>query len=68
MTQDERRSFLIEYLLNESDEYRGQDIPRDEDGKKFLLRALFNVRPPRTASEEFIRVQDEYLKEAVSEK
>lgn len=68
MTQDERRSFLIEYLLNESDEYSGQDIPRDEDGKKFLLRALFNVRPPRTASEEFIRVQDEYLKEAVSEK
>ena len=61
MTQTERRKFLIEYLLAE----RGEriNIPADEYNQKRLLRSLFNIRMPKETSEEFLRVQDEYLKE-----
>ena len=63
MTQEEKRKYLIEYMLVE----RGEqiDIPSDEVGQKELLRALFNVRMPKGASEEFLCVQDEYLKEEI---
>lgn len=59
MNQAERRIFLIDYLLAERNE--AAEIPADSGGQKRLLRALFNVRPPKEASGEFIRVQDEYL-------
>lgn len=39
------------------------EIPSDEISQKRLLRALFNVRMPKTASDEFKRIQDEYLQE-----
>ncbi|MDE5601585.1 MAG: protein-ADP-ribose hydrolase [Clostridia bacterium] len=61
MEQAERRKFLIEYLLKEDNQPLA--IPRDEDGQKKLLRALFNVRMPMAASDEFLRIQDEYLQE-----
>ena len=61
MTQEEKRKYLIEYMLAERGEHI--DIPSDEAGQKAILRALFNVRMPNDASEEFLRVQDEYLKE-----
>ena len=59
MTQTERRSYLIEYLLSE----RGEkiNIPSDEYNQKRLLRSLFNVRMPKKISEEFLQIQDEYL-------
>ena len=60
MTQSERRRFLIQTLLAENSEYAGIDIPQDEYGQKRLLRSLVNVRPALPASEEFLRVQDEY--------
>lgn len=61
MTQTERRSFLINTLLSE----RGEriEIPTDEYNQKRLLRSLFNIRMPRETSEEFLRIQDEYLQE-----
>ena len=63
MTQAERRIYLIKYLLNEqASEIR---IPNDEAEQKLLLRGLLNVRPPVPASNEFISVQDEYLKEEI---
>ena len=52
---------MIEYLLAESN--LQIEIPSDEISQKRLLRALFNVRMPKTASGEFIRIQDEYLQE-----
>lgn len=61
MDQTEKRKFLIEYLLSESD--LSAAIPKDIDGQKRLLRALINVRMPKAASEEFLRLQDEYLQE-----
>ena len=50
-------------MLAERGEY--MYIPCDDDGQKALLRALFNVRMPKGASEEFLCVQDEYLKEEI---
>ena len=61
MTQAERRLFLIRALLAEN-AYK-ETIPGDEAGQKYLLRALMNVREPLPASDEFLRVQDEYLQE-----
>lgn len=68
MTQAERRTFLIEELLRERPEYREIRIPENEQEQKRLLRSLFNIRPPRPAGEEFLNVQDEYLKTETSEK
>ena len=61
MTQNERRLYLIENLLAE----RGEriEIPTDEYNQKRLLRSLFNIRMPGETSEDFLRVQDEYLQE-----
>ena len=66
MTQDERRVWLIRALLDEQG-YRNA-IPQDVFEQKRLLRGLLNVRPPLKASEEFLAVQDAYLKEATAEK
>ncbi|MBC6720460.1 protein-ADP-ribose hydrolase [Treponema sp. Marseille-Q4130] len=68
MTQNERRIFLIEYLLKENPGYHDVQIPDDENEQKRLLRSLMNVRPPEPASEGFLRIQDEYLQEAGRER
>ena len=66
MTQDERRVWLIRALLDEQG-YRNT-VPQDVFEQKRLLRGLFNVRPPMEVGEEFLAVQDAYLKEATCEK
>ena len=68
MNQEQRRAFLIEQLLRERPSCRKQEIPAEEDRQKVLLRALMNVRRPGNVSPEFLRVQDEYLREELSEK
>lgn len=62
MEQKERREKLIKYLFAERDE-SAIDLPKGERSQKRLLRALFNLRPPKAASKEFLRLQDEYLQE-----
>lgn len=62
MTQTERRVFLIRELLREQPQYRTMEIPQDRQEQKRLLRALCNVRMPKPVSEEFLQVQDAYLK------
>ncbi len=61
MRHNEQRVYLIRELLAEELRYREIKIPADEQGQKNLLRSLMNVRPPRAASREFLKVQDEYL-------
>lgn len=77
MTQSERRRFLIDTLLKEQQKYSGfsavsgnsdADIPNDKDGQKRLLRSLMNIRMPHEADAEFIKIQDEYLRQANEEK
>ena len=66
MTQDERRVWLIRALLDEQG-YRNE-IPQDVFEQKRLLRGLFNLRPPTEASDEFLRIEGDYLEEATREK
>ncbi len=68
MTQQARRIFLIQKLLSEQPRYRDLQIPSDEAEQKRLLRALMNVRPPRPVGEDFLTVQDEYLREEIARK
>lgn len=63
MTQDERRIYLIEYLLKEESGLRMRKIPKDKKGQEDMLRALMNVRPPRPVGEDLLKIQDEYLLE-----
>jgi O-acetyl-ADP-ribose deacetylase (regulator of RNase III) len=66
MTQEERLDFLLDYLRNEY----AEEIPIPEGfaQKRILFRGLVNVRPPHPVSEEFIRVQDEFLQEEVRQR
>lgn len=68
MKQEERRRFLIEELLGERPSCRRQEIPKDADRQKVLLRSLMNVRHPRMISRRFLEVQDTYLQEELSAK
>ena len=63
MTQDERREYLIQYLLKEEIRFGRQKIPKDKQEQENLLRSLMNVRPPKPISEDFLKIQDEYLTE-----
>lgn len=68
MTQKERREYLIEYLLKEDNKISRQKMPNDKQGQENLLRSLMNVRLPQPISEEFLKIQDEYLKERNQER
>lgn len=63
MTQDERREYLIRYLLKEEIRFGRQKIPADKKEQEDLLRSLMNVRPPRPIRGDFLEIQDQYLRE-----
>ena len=68
MTQQERCLFLNRALLDEMPQYRDTPIPALSEHRWRLLRSLMNVRPPMPATEEFLQIQDEYLKQMIVEK
>ena len=68
MTQSERRLYLITELKKENPQYAELPVPSDTAEQKHLLRALFNVRMPIPCDAEFLRVQDEYLREETRQK
>ena len=68
MNQNERRIFLIQELLKENKRYEDMEIPQDFEEQRALLRALMNVRIAKNIDDEFIKVQDEYLKEEIKKK
>ena len=68
MNQNERRIFLIQELLKENKRYEDMEIPQDFEEQRALLRALMNVRIAKNVDDEFIKVQDEYLKEGIKRK
>lgn len=61
MDQAQRRLFLLQSLLKERTEYRYVDIPAEAESQRQLLRGLMNIRAPRDADEDFLKIQDEYL-------
>ena len=68
MNQEERRIYLIRELQREMPQYKKIEIPKDESEQWRLLRSLFNVRPPYPASDDFLKVQDEYLSEVIRQR
>ena len=68
MTQNERLYFLLDYLIKESVRYPDINIPFETEQQKQLLRSLMNIREPKPVTEEFLRIQDEYLKEETQNK
>ena len=68
MTQAERRTFLLQWLIDEQPQYRDLPLPAGEAEQRRLLRSLMNVRPPRPIGEEFLAVQDSYLQEEAARK
>ena len=61
MTHEEQRIWLIEQLLEERPDVSDIKIPSDKQEQKDLLRGLMNIRMPEPISDEFLKVQDEYL-------
>ncbi|MCD8014679.1 MAG: protein-ADP-ribose hydrolase [Lachnospiraceae bacterium] len=68
MTQQEHRLYLIQSLLAENAQYKEIKIPESADEQRKLLRALFNIRMPKPASDQFIGIQNAYLKEETRHK
>lgn len=61
----EKLDYLVEYLLKESGRENFDCSNRD---KKSLYRALVNVRQAKPISNEFLRVEDEFLQEELKNK
>ena len=68
MNQSEKRLFLIRRLLEEQPRYSSMQIPTGTDEQKSMLRSLMNIRMPGEIDEEFLSVQDEYLRQVSVEK
>ena len=68
MTRQERVESLVHILKHEREGYEAVPEPVDYEGKRRLLRSLMNVRFPGEAPEEFLRMQDELLKEELEER
>ena len=68
MTQNERLYFLLDYLIKESPRYTDIKIPVETAEQKQLLRSLVNLRAPEPVTEEFLEIQDEYLKQETQSK
>lgn len=68
MTQEERLSFLIRFLLAEDPAYADIPIPGTVSEQRRLLRGLLNVRPPKPISNDFLEIQDAYLQERPKER
>ncbi len=68
MDQNEKRKYLIEYLLKEDLNYNDVGLPNDIEEQRKLLRSLMNIRQPKEVSEQFLRIQDRYLKGEIESK
>lgn len=63
MTQKERQTYLLDYLISEINPPEAIIIPQDDNERKRLLRAFVNIRAPKPISDEFIRIENHYLQE-----
>ena len=68
MNQAERRLYLIRALLDECGAGSAVSRPAEAEAQRQFLRALFNTRHAAPASDEFLKVQDDYLKEEIARK
>ena len=65
MIRVDKLDYLIDYLLKESGRTNLNYSNRD---KKILYRALVNIRQAKPISEEFLKIEDNYLQEELKSK
>ena len=68
MNQQERCLWLIKALLADMPQFEDTPVPASPQQRWRLLRSLMNVRPPMPVSEEFLKVQDAFLRQMTLEK
>lgn len=68
MNKREKLLYLIKYLLSEDKRYKNILVPESEEERFKLFRSLVNVRSPKSVSEEFLTVQDDFLQSEIAEK
>lgn len=61
MTHAEKRVYLIKQLLAEQPQYKEIEIPKKAFEQQRFIRTLMNIRPPKAACSDFLKIQDEYL-------
>ena len=59
----EKLDFLIDYLIKENKDIDIKAIPQSINEKKRLYRSLCNIREPKPISKEYIKIENEFLKE-----
>ena len=64
----EKLDYLIDYLLRENIEIDVKKLPTDINEKKNLYRSLCNIRAPKPISEEYLKLENEYLQEELQKK
>ena len=64
----DKLNYLIEELIKEDIKLSNIEIPTSLEEKKELYRALRNIRKPKHISEEYLKIQDEYLQNEIKEK
>ena len=57
----EKLDFLIDYLIKENKSIDIKEKPQDTNDKKRLYRSLCNIREPLPISEEYIKIENEFL-------
>ena len=70
MNQAQRVEYLISYLQKYEtyDYYRNYEISTNYEKNQILLRSLMNIRNIYEASEDFLKIQDEYLQIELNKK
>lgn len=61
----DKLDYLIKYLVEENKEVNIEKIPEDLEDKKNLYRGLCNIRQPKEISEEYLKIENEYLSEEI---
>ena len=64
----EKLDFLIDYLIKENKSIDIKEISQNTSDKKRLYRSLCNIREPLPISKEYIKIENEFLKEENEEK
>jgi hypothetical protein len=64
----EKLDFLINYLLKENENIKIDKMPDNIQEKKNLYRSLCNIREPQPISNEYLKIENEYLTEELDKK
>jgi len=65
MKQEERLDYIVKTLCEDSIQYK--DMKVEENEKRMVMRSLMNIRMPKPISFEFLKIQDDFLRQEAKE-